>query len=41
MIGEWAEAGEAPGDIELLGKMVQDICYNNARNYFGIDLSRN
>lgn len=41
MIGEWAEAGEAPDDIELLGKMVQDICYNNARNYFGIDLSRN
>ena len=40
LIGEWAEAGEAPDDIELLGKMVQDICYNNARQYFGIDLAR-
>lgn len=40
LIGEWAEAGETPDDIELLGKMVQDICYNNARQYFGIDLAR-
>lgn len=34
MLGEWAENGEAPYDMELLGKMVQDISYNNARNYF-------
>jgi len=40
MIGEWVEAGEAPNDIALLGEMVQNICYHNARNYFGIDLSR-
>lgn len=37
MIGEWAEAGEAPDDIVLLGQMVQNICFNNARNYFAID----
>ena len=36
MIGEWVENGEAPNDMELLGKMVQDICYNNAVRYFGI-----
>jgi len=36
MIGEWVENGEAPNDMELLGKMVQDICYNNAVRYFGL-----
>jgi glucuronate isomerase len=34
MLGEWVENGEAPDDIELLGKMVQDISYNNALEYF-------
>lgn len=34
LIGEWVENGEAPNDMNLLGKMVQDICYNNALNYF-------
>jgi glucuronate isomerase len=28
------EEGELPNDIEWLGKMVQDICYNNNVNYF-------
>jgi glucuronate isomerase len=32
------ENGELPNDMELLGKIVQDICYNNAVNYFGIDV---
>lgn len=26
--------GIVPNDLTFLGKMVQDICYNNARNYF-------
>ncbi len=34
MIGKWVENGEAPNDIELLGPMVQNICFNNAKNYF-------
>ncbi len=34
LIGEWVEDGEAPNDMVLLGKMVQDICYNNAAGYF-------
>ena len=37
LMGEWAENGEIPEDMELLGSIVQGICYNNARNYFGID----
>jgi glucuronate isomerase len=32
------ENGEAPDDIGLLGKMVRDISYNNARDYFGFDI---
>ncbi|WP_312631989.1 glucuronate isomerase [Pantoea piersonii] len=38
MIGHWVENGEAPGDEALLGQMVQNICFNNARDYFGIEL---
>ncbi|OXS53863.1 glucuronate isomerase [Cohnella sp. CIP 111063] len=35
MLGEWVERGEAPHDMELLGGMVEDICFRNAQNYFG------
>lgn len=35
LIGTDVENGELPADIKWLGKMVQDICYNNARDYFG------
>ena len=34
MIGRWAENGEVPNDMGLLGSMVQNICYHNAKNYF-------
>lgn len=34
MIGGWVERGEAPNDLNLLGNMVKDICYNNAKRYF-------
>lgn len=36
LIGSWVENGEYPNDIEAVGKIVQDICYNNAERYFGI-----
>ncbi len=36
LIGDWVEKGEFPRDEKLLGKMVQNICFNNARDYFGI-----
>lgn len=36
LIGEWAERGEAPMDEELLGGMVEDICFNNVAEYFGM-----
>ncbi|RPD42644.1 glucuronate isomerase [Chitinophaga barathri] len=34
LIGNDVENGELPGDVPWLGKMVQDICYNNAKAYF-------
>ncbi|AAM25118.1 glucuronate isomerase [Caldanaerobacter subterraneus] len=36
LIGEWVENGEVPNDIELLGKIVQDISFNNAKEYMGV-----
>lgn len=35
LIGNDVENGELPADINWLGKMVQDISYNNASSYFG------
>lgn len=34
LIGEWVENGEFPNDMDRLGKIVQNISYNNAINYF-------
>ncbi len=34
LIGCDVENGELPNDRELLGQMVEDICYNNAKSYF-------
>lgn len=33
-LGREMEDGEIPPDFGLVGKMVEDICYNNAANYF-------
>lgn len=38
ILGEEIEKGELPNDLELIGTIVKDICYNNAKNYFGIDV---
>ncbi|MDF7798938.1 glucuronate isomerase [Pontiellaceae bacterium B1224] len=38
LIGKDVENGEIPADMDLLGEMVENICYNNAVEYFGIDL---
>jgi glucuronate isomerase len=37
LFGEEIENGELPNDIEWTGKIIQDICYNNARQYFNFD----
>ncbi len=35
MIGEFVERGEYPEDPEYLRKIVEGICYRNAKEYFG------
>ncbi len=35
LFGEEIENGELPDDIKWIGKIIQDICYNNAKAYFG------
>jgi len=41
LLGNDIENGELPNDIKWIGKMVQDICFNNAEQYFGFEVSEN
>jgi glucuronate isomerase len=34
LFGTEIENGELPNDIEWIGKVIQDICHNNAKEYF-------
>ena len=36
LVGSWMENGEYPADFALVGGLVQDICYNNAKRYFNL-----
>ena len=38
ILGEDMRRGLIPEDFDLVGPMVQDICYNNAANYFGFEM---
>ena len=35
MFGEEIENGELPNNTDWVGKVIQDICFNNANEYFG------
>ncbi|MDP4148648.1 MAG: glucuronate isomerase [Bacteroidota bacterium] len=35
LFGEEIDRGELPGDIPWIGQIISDICYTNAKNYFG------
>jgi glucuronate isomerase len=35
LLGAEIENGELPNDVEWTGKIIQDICLNNARQFFG------
>lgn len=37
LFAEDIENGELPNDMEWTGKIIQDICYYNAKNYFNFD----
>ena len=36
LLGRWVYNGELPNDSRWLGGIVQDISYNNAKQYFGV-----
>jgi len=38
MLGDDIERGEVPADIELVGSMVRNICFANAREYLGLEV---
>ena len=37
LLGSDVEAGLLPNDLDLLGKMVEAICFNNAKDYFPME----
>jgi glucuronate isomerase len=37
ILGNDVENGEIPHDMELLGTMVENICFNNAKSYFSFE----
>jgi glucuronate isomerase len=39
ILGGEIERGLLPNDVPLIGEMVRDISYRNAREYFGFDLT--
>src|SRR5258708_4135515 len=38
LLGEEMERGDLPNDEQLLGSLTQNICFNNARDYLGLEL---
>jgi glucuronate isomerase len=40
LFGDEIENGELPNDIAWVGKIIQDICFNNAKNYFNWQLDQ-
>ncbi|HMQ45984.1 MAG TPA: glucuronate isomerase [Saprospiraceae bacterium] len=39
LLGTEIEKGELPNDLPWIGKLIQDVCYYNAKEYFQFDLS--
>lgn len=38
IIGDWVENGEYPADFELLQQVIEDICYNNVKQYLDLEI---
>lgn len=37
VVGGWIDKGMAPADYDGIGKIIEDICFNNVWNYIGMD----
>jgi hypothetical protein len=40
MLGEEVRRGRLPGDRDALGRLAANICFFNAREYFGFKLGQ-
>ena len=38
LLGNDIEAGLVPDDEDLVGRLIEDVCFKNASNYFGLEL---
>ncbi len=38
LLGQRIVSGELPSDLPFIGKMVREICFSNARDYFAFEL---
>ncbi len=38
LFGEWVENGEVPADWDMIGGIIQDICFYNVKKYFEFDI---
>jgi len=36
LVGREVERGELPNDVAMLGRLVEDVCFHNAAEYFGM-----
>jgi glucuronate isomerase len=38
LLGQEMERGELPNDIELIGSLIRNVCFENARQFFGLEM---
>jgi glucuronate isomerase len=38
ILGRDMAEGLVPDDMDMIGQLVQDVCFNNARDYFPFDV---
>ena len=41
LFGDEIQRGELPNDMNWMGKLIEDICYNNAKEYFNFNSNNN
>jgi glucuronate isomerase len=39
LLGDEMERGDLPNDEKLIGSLIQNICFNNARDYLGLEMA--
>ena len=37
LVGGWIEKGLAPADYDGIGEIIQDVCFNNVRDYIALE----